>query len=166
MTFPQKWWQILSSASLLVATITMWILFAPLQFGGSAAYVILSGNSMSPEFELGDLVVTFSKNNYRQGDVVTYQHPEIGYVFHRIIDIKADGKFILKGDNNSWTDSYHPSKDEVIGKLWLHIPSLGKTLETLRSPLAFAILSLVFGFSLFILVVPPDKKIIRRKKQN
>ena len=66
----------------------MWILFAPLQFGGSAAYVILSGNSMSPEFELGDLVVTFSKNNYRQGDVVTYQHPEIGYVFHRIIDIR------------------------------------------------------------------------------
>ena len=161
---PKIWYRFFLSAALLVTTITLWVLFAPLQFGGSVAYVIVAGDSMSPRYMLGDLVVMRSQASYKVDDAVTYQHPEIGYVFHRIVEVDPKGHFILQGDHNSWQDSYHPSQEEVVGRLWLHAPGLGKTLESLRSPWGFVILVLVFGFLLFSLVVPPAKKRGRRKK--
>lgn len=111
----------------------IWLVFAPAQFGGQAAYAIINGNSMEPLFERGDLVVLYRAGEYRIGDIATYRHPEIGPVFHRIIG--TDGhRFVFKGDNNDWTDTYRPDSTELIGKLWLHIPRLGKTLSKLRSP--------------------------------
>ncbi len=162
----RSWRKILLSAALLVITITLWALFAPLQFGGNVAYVIVAGDSMSPKYMLGDLVVIRNQENYKIGDSVTYQHPEIDYVFHRIVEVDPEGRFILQGDHNAWEDSYHPSEEEIVGKLWWHIPKLGNTLESLRSPWGFAILTLVFGFLLFTIVVPPDKKRGRRKERG
>ena len=162
----KSWRKILLSATLPVITITLWVLFAPLQFGGNVAYVIVAGDSMSPKYMLGDLVVMRDQANYKIGDAVTYQHPEIGYIFHRIIEVTPEGHFILQGDHNSWKDSYHPSPGEVIGKLWLHAPGLGNSLENLRSPWGFAILTLVFTFLLFTIVVPPEKKRGRRKERG
>jgi len=145
--------------------VTIWVLFAPLQFGGSAAYVILSGNSMSPQFWQGDLVIVRSQAIYQEDNIVAYEHPTIGYIFHRIIDIDSDGHFVLQGDHNDWVDSYHPAQDEVVGKLWLHIPGLGKTLLILRSPWGFAILFLVFSL-LFMATIAPRKKIHRGRKKR
>ena len=145
--------------------IVIWVLFAPINVGGRAAYVILSGNSMQPEFSLGDLVVTHRQNHYKIGDALAYEHPTIGYVFHRVIAFDEEKNYILKGDHNDWDDSYHPAQDEIIGKLWLHVPELGKTLEILRSPFAFAMLSLVFILLLFIFLRPPKEK-KKRKKGN
>lgn len=141
----------------------MWILFAPTHFGGKAAYVILSGNSMQPDFSKGDLVITHRQAQYQINDAVAYQHPTIGHVFHRIIAKNEENNFILKGDHNDWEDSYHPSEQEIVGKLWLHLPKLGKTLETLRAPLIFAILSLAFVLLFFIFAFPPKEK---RKRGN
>ncbi len=146
------------SAALLVAIITSWLLFAPIQSGGNAAYVILSGNSMSPKYWKGDLVILREKNHYQKGDIVAYQHPSIGYVFHRIIAVNPDGSFQLKGDHNDWVDSYMPTSDEIVGKFWLQIPQAGKTLQTLRSPWGFAILSLVFILLLYFSALPQKGK--------
>ncbi|RLD04092.1 MAG: signal peptidase I, partial [Chloroflexi bacterium] len=162
----KSWRKILLSATLPVITITLWVLFAPLQFGGNVAYVIVAGNSMSPKYMLGDLVVVRSQASYKIGDAVTYQHPEIDYVFHRIVNIDPEGRFVMQGDHNSWQDLYHPSQEDVIGKLWLHAPGLGNRLENLRSPWGFAILALVFTFLLFTIVVPPEKKRGRRKERG
>ena len=162
----KSWRKILLSAVLPVITITLWVLFAPLQFGGSTAYVIVAGNSMSPKYRLGDLVVMRSQSSYKIGDAVTYRHPEINYVFHRIVEIDIEGNFIMQGDHNTWLDRYHPSQEEVIGKLWLHAAGLGKSLENLRSPWGFAILAIVFSFLLFTIVVPPEKKRGRRKEHG
>ena len=118
---------------------------------------------MQPKFSLGDLVVTHKQNYYQTGDAVAYKHPTIGFVFHRIVALDEERNFILKGDHNDWDDSYHPSQDEIIGKLWLHIPKLGKTLEALRSPFAFAMLSLVFVLLFFIFLHPPKDKKKRRR---
>jgi len=164
MGITKSWRRIFLSATSLVITITLWVLFAPLQFGGSAAYVIVAGNSMSPKYIFGDLVIMRSQASYKVDDIVTYQHPDIGYVFHRIVDIDTEGHFVLQGDHNTWVDLYHPNYDEIIGKLWLHIPGLGKTLEHLRSPWGFVILVLIFGIILFRIIVPPNKKRGRREK--
>ncbi|MFH2038075.1 MAG: signal peptidase I, partial [Chloroflexota bacterium] len=115
------------------------ILFAPQQIGGKAASVIVDGNSMEPLYHLGDLVIVRSKPSYQIGDIITYLHPDIGYVIHRIIAIQ-DGRFLLQGDHNTWVDSYLPTPEEVIGKAWIHLPKIGSMIGKLRSPwsLAFA----------------------------
>jgi signal peptidase I len=139
--------------TLLLMSIT-WLLFTPVQFGGQAAYVIISGNSMEPVFYRGDLVILYSAKDYQIGDIATYRHPEIGPVIHRIIE-KEDDRFIFQGDNNGWIDSYRPQQEEIIGKLWLHLPTAGKTLETFRAPW---VLSLIAALTMLIFIAPPSKQ--------
>jgi signal peptidase I len=132
-------------AALLLALLgAAWVVFAPTRFGGQAAYVIVSGISMEPSFHRGDLAILRVADDYVIGDVVTYRHPMIGPVIHRII--KRDGdRFVFKGDNNSWIDDYHPTQAELIGKLWIHLPAAGTLVEQLRIPRNMAALVVVMG---------------------
>lgn len=138
---------------MLLISIT-WLLFIPVQFGGQAAYVIISGNSMEPVFYRGDLVILHNAKDYQIGDIATYQHPEIGPVIHRIIE-KENDRFIFQGDNNGWIDSYRPHQEEIIGKLWFHLPAAGKTLEMFRAPW---VLSLIAALTVLIFIAPPSSK--------
>ncbi len=132
--------KIWSSIIIVFLIITLVPLFAPLQLGGSVGYVIISGNSMEPDFYMGDLVLTRKQTQYAVGDAVVYYNPEIGYVFHRIVSQEGE-RFTLRGDNNSWEDYYQPGYEEIQGKLWLHVPSGGKVLNFLRLPVMLALLS-------------------------
>src|ERR1044071_4262331 len=120
---------------LFAALVAVWIAFAPTFIGGRASYVVVNGNSMEPGFHRGDLVIVRAASIYNVGDVVTYRNAELNaFVIHRIIAIQQD-HYIFKGDNNSWIDTYHPIREELIGKLWIHIPKLGKGMEWLRLPI-------------------------------
>ena len=129
----------------LAAMIAMWLAFAPTQAGGLASYIVVIGNSMEPNFHIGDLVIVHEEPNYQIGDAVVYRNLELSnFVFHRIIEQKL-GHFTLQGDNNSWTDTYQPSQDEVLGKLWLHIPKGGDIMQRIRNPFIMALIAGVLG---------------------
>jgi signal peptidase I len=117
----------------------LWLLFAPIAIGGQVAYVIINGNSMEPGMRRGDLAILRQASSYAVGDVVTYRHPEIGPVIHRII-AREEARFVFQGDNNNFIDPYQPHADELIGRLWLHIPRVGTALAFLRQPPVFALL--------------------------
>ena len=122
-----------------------WMLFAPAQLGGQATYVIISGNSMEPNFHLGDLAIVRQEATYQVGDIVTYQNAELGKnVIHRIIGFEA-GHFVIKGDNNAWVDGYRPVQSEIIGKLWIYVPSIGKAIEWARTPINMAMITATLG---------------------
>jgi signal peptidase I len=122
----------------VVAMIALWLTFAPTQAGGRASYIIVVGNSMEPGFHIGDLVIVHEETRYQAGDAVVYNNLELGnYVFHRILKEKL-GRFTLKGDNNSWTDTYQPSQEEVIGKLWMRVPKGGFIVQQIRKPYVMA----------------------------
>lgn len=125
----------IAGAILAISVLIAWVVFAPAQLGGSTAYVIVNGNSMEPGMKRGDLAVVRAADSYRIGDVVTYRHPEIGHVIHRIV-AEENGRFTLQGDNNDFLDSYHPAPDEVVGRLWFHIPGAGRWFGRLQSPVA------------------------------
>lgn len=130
---------------MLASLAIVWILFAPSKIGGQTSYVIINGNSMEPGFHRGDLVLVKTALEYRKGDVVAYLDAKMGaYVFHRIIATKRE-RFILQGDNNSWLDDYQPTHNEIVGKLWLHVPKMGKTVEWLRAPLNLALATAGLG---------------------
>ncbi|MGB8982225.1 MAG: signal peptidase I [Anaerolineales bacterium] len=133
------------SAFSIVIMIVIWLAFAPTQVGGMASYIIVIGKSMEPNFHIGDLVVVHKQPIYQVGDAVVYRNLQLeNFVFHRIISQQL-GRYSLKGDNNSWVDAYQPSYGEVIGKLWLHIPRGGITVQRLRSPFVMALIAGALG---------------------
>jgi signal peptidase I len=124
---------VLLSAISLVLVAVAWVLFAPAALGGQASYVILNGNSMEPGMSRGDLAIVRANQTYEVGDVVTYRHPQIGPIIHRIVGIE-NGRFVLQGDNNDFLDGHEPVPDEVIGKLWIHVPNVGAWMMRFNSP--------------------------------
>jgi len=144
-----SWYQPIFSAFSLVIVILLWMMMAPSEVGGQTTYIILVGNSMEPGFFKDDLVLVRASADYEQQDIVAYRQPDVGSVFHRIIRVEND-RFVLKGDNNSWEDSYCPVQQEIIGKYWLRIPKVGGFLRILRTPVGFSFV--VVFFSLLILM--------------
>ena len=108
----------LRAAAVLVCLITVWALLAPVAFGGSASYVMVAGASIEPLLHTGDLVVARQQAGYDPGEIVTYTHPRLGPVIHRVIGVEGD-RYVLKGDSNPWIDSYQPTRAEVVGASWL-----------------------------------------------
>jgi hypothetical protein len=53
---------------------------------------------------------------------------------------------VVKGDNNSWIDSDRPGQQDLIGRLWLRVPSGGSVLAWLRIPRNAALLAAAGGF--------------------
>lgn len=145
-------------ASFIIVTLAfIWVIFAPVQFGGHASYVIVAGASMEPTISMGDLAVVTKSPTYQVGDIVTYQHPLAGPIIHRIVD-RQGARFTLQGDNNDWIDSYQPTAEEMIGKLWLHIPGQGKLLSTLRTPVVLSGIALLVAIGIFSTFRKPGLK--------
>jgi signal peptidase I len=121
--------RVLLAAISVVLVAAGWFLFAPPILGGSTGYAIITGSSMVPSVRPNDLVVLRAQPSYRVNDVVAYRSTTLGaVVLHRIVG-EEDGRVVVKGDNNSWTDVDHPAKDELIGKEWFRIPALGGALR-------------------------------------
>lgn len=150
MSIYKRWSTSLSSAFWLVLTVIIWIAFAPIQAGGQAAYIMVIGKSMEPNFHLGDMIIVKQNSHYVVGDIVAYQNAELkSNVFHRIIG-REGGRYIMKGDNNAWVDTYKPSSDEIIGKLWVDLPGVGKIIQLIRTPINMAIvIGVLAGYFLF-----------------
>lgn len=108
--------------------------FAPVRLGGDATYAVTRGSSMAPRFKSGDLVVIKRVDEVHVGDVAAYRSPLTKQlVVHRII-AERDGRFVFKGDNNSWIDTYEPTSGEIVGKLWIHTHGAGAVLNSARNP--------------------------------
>jgi len=130
---------------LLVALLAIWVAFAPRTIGGWASYVIVNGNSMEPGFHRGDLVIVRAGPAYGLGDIVVYRNGEVSaFVIHRIVGMEQD-HYVFKGDNNPWIDTYRPTRAELIGKLWIHIPKIGKAMQWLRLPIHMGLATALLG---------------------
>ena len=150
--------------TLLIVLAAIWIAFAPTKIGGRASYVVVNGNSMEPGFHRGDLVIVRAASTYSVGDIVTYHNGELNaFVIHRIIAIEQD-HYVFKGDNNPWIDTYRPTRDELVGKLWVHMPKLGKTMEWLRLPINMGLTTgLLGGVLMASIMIKPNQ---RGKRNN
>lgn len=124
----------------VAALASAWVFFAPAQAGGGTSYAIIVGSSMEPGLHRGDLAVVRKRTVYRPNDVVLYDSRELGAkVLHRIVRVEG-GRFVLKGDNNSFLDAERPTEEQVAGSLWVSAPAVGKASEWLRQPLHSALL--------------------------
>jgi len=98
----------------------------PAAWGGFFQITIVSGTSMLPTYENGDIIVSIKEQSYEIGDIVVYSPPGIDCsrcnVVHRIIEINDEGYFKTQGDNNDFEDGWFVDPSDAYGKIVLHIP--------------------------------------------
>lgn len=80
--------------------------------------LIVKSNSMYPTLQKGDIILIKKYNNYKNGDIITYDYEGNYLVTHRIIE-KNNNFFITKGDNNNSKDDNFIQLDNIKGKVIL-----------------------------------------------
>lgn len=78
-------------------------------------FIELTGFSMYPVLEEGEIKSCKAQENYSKGDVIAFDKNG-KTISHRIIG-KVNGDFITKGDNNLIPDLFLVNEDEVICKV-------------------------------------------------
>jgi signal peptidase I len=155
----------LATLALVIVAGVAWFYFAPTKIGGQSRYVVTSGISMEPRFHTGDLAIVRPASNYRVGEIVAYWSNVLHtVVLHRII-AKDGNSYEFKGDNNHFIDPVRPTRSELLGKLWLHVPRLGRVLEMLHTPVAAALLCAVVGLLTLFGVKESGRRRKRRRKR-
>lgn len=102
---------------------------------GQFSYVSTRGSSMAPTFHQGDLAIVRRSSSYRVGEIVAYRSSQLGsVVLHRIVG-EAGGHYLLQGDRNTWVDPDRPTRSDIVGSLWLHVPHGGGVVGALRGQL-------------------------------
>lgn len=130
-----------------LAALAIWLVaLRPAALGGPVTYVVVSGESMRPTLEHGDLVVARAQPVYDVGDVVVFTTPEGPLVIHRIIGGDAAGGFRLQGDNKPEPDHWTPRAEEILGEAWLHVPAGGRLLGLAGGPLPLGLLAALATF--------------------
>jgi signal peptidase I len=143
----------------------LWFYFAPAPLGGSTTYVVTHGVSMEPRFHTGDLAIVRSQSSYHVGEIVAYHNKELHtIVLHRIIG-RDGNRYIFKGDNNDFIDFEHPRASQLIGALWIHLPGVGATLQSIRSPALVGIL-VAAGLLLFMGSMFVRRRRLRRRQRR
>ncbi len=158
--------KLLSLALGLIVLGSLWFWFAPTQLGGSTTYVVTHGVSMEPRFHTGDLALVRSRSSYHVGEIVAYDSRMFHtIVLHRIIG-RDGSRYVFKGDNNNFVDPEHPRASQLLGALWLHVPGVGATLQSIRSPLLVGALIAVGMLILTGSVFARRRRRLRRRERR
>ena len=146
------------------------VFFWPPALGGATSQIMVSGTSMLPTLQPGDLVLLRKARSYAVGDVVAYPSPDGPLVIHRIRGRNGE-EFTFKGDNNNFVDPWTATSEQIAGKQLLALPRVGAYLSGLRAPWMIAA---VVGFMFFYISISGyflgspagtrEKRRIRRKK--
>ena len=141
-----------------IIIVGVWFLW-PVNFGGSARFIVVEGKSMEPTFHLGDAVVVKTLDNPKVGDIVVFQVPkgEPGagsLVVHRLYGIRDDGSFITKGDNRRLPDPFHVRHENILGTPTWTLPQFGRFIMSLANPY---IVGGAIGLIAFIVILPRSK---------
>jgi len=132
-----------------VSLVALWWLFLrPLPLGGPATYVIVSGISMEPTLEPGDLALLLTQERYTVGDVVAFRVSGT-FVIHRIL-FETPGGFVTQGDNRTTRDRWNLQPDKILGRMTVAIPKVGHVVAWVKRPFAVGSISGITGILLVL----------------
>lgn len=125
----------------------------------------VDSSSMSPQYPVNTLVVvqTVRPEEIKNGDVITYVLNEDGVlVTHRVVAVDPQNRtFTTKGDANNSPDAAPVLWDNMVGRVLLGVPALGRPLRLLTAaenrPIVIAVIAVLFVSSLIWDVVARKK---------
>ncbi|WP_327051089.1 signal peptidase I [Halomicrococcus gelatinilyticus] len=132
-TVPAKRLVHLGGLALLCAGVVVSVaVAAPQVVGANHSYVVMSG-SMSPTIEAGDVVFVrdAAPASIEEGDVITFRSGTDSnsvLTTHRVVAVDHSGgqpAFQTKGDANEDPDPRPIPADDVVGRVWFHLPYVG-----------------------------------------
>lgn len=136
--------------------------------------VIVSSGSMSPEFEVTDLVIVKAPEDaasLEDGTVICYLSGN-SLVTHRIIgqETANDGLmvYITQGDANNAPDRTRVDPSQIVGVYQTHIPELGKFALFMQTPTGitlFVVMPLLALFALYSILDQRRFKALLREKE-
>ncbi len=148
--------RIVGGVFLAFALVLTAVVVFPQIVGASGSYVVLSG-SMSPTIHAGDVVVSRNVETAEigAGDVIVFHDGSVSSdrTTHRVVNVvhRDDGVFFeTKGDANENPDANPVPADDVIGRVWFHVPYIGHLMIFARSRMG--LLSLVIVPCLLLVV--------------
>lgn len=108
---------------LLVAIAVLWFLW-PAWLGGSTSIVVVSGTSMEPTYDDGDVLLV-REGRAAVGDVIAFHVPgREGQIVHRVIERRADGTLLVQGDNRNTPDLPVLTGGTWSGSRWCTYPTV------------------------------------------
>lgn len=112
---------------------------------GNIEIKIVKSGSMEPSIPVGSIVVVKPAATYVAGDVITFGKDSGREIptTHRIANIQTESGSTLyttKGDANEEADSEQILRDDIIGKVFVHVPYAGYVLDFARQPIGFSLL--------------------------
>lgn len=146
----------------LIADVLQWVVIGVLVFT-SAALVLskfntplrfrvfsINSGSMSPGIRLGSMVIVVPRQNYQEGDVITFSSrlDPTQFTTHRIARRGEDVDlnrviFNTKGDANEDEDITTVRKEQVVGKVLFSLPLLGYLIAFAKTQTGFVILVVI-----------------------
>ncbi|MBI2593461.1 signal peptidase I [Candidatus Daviesbacteria bacterium] len=164
------------SVFLLLPLVVVTLITSKVSLGGVKSFVVLTG-SMSPLIPQGSVVYTSKQNEYKKGDIITFEQNGVT-VTHRVVNKVTENNSTLyetQGDANTARDSGLVPSANIVGKVELFIPVIGKIIMFLKTLPGFFTLiilpTLIFvGFELFNIrkeiEKEVEKKVLRRMSSN
>ncbi len=152
--------RVLRCAGVVLALAAVAVLW-PARFGGATTIVTVSGTSMQPTYQPGDLLIARRRSHYEVGDVVVYRvpsgQPGAGQlVVHRVISSSVDGALVLKGDNRALPDDIHPGASDAVGVVAVNLGGLVGRLLRLAPSIAVGLASAIMVYRLVAGTAEPD----------
>jgi signal peptidase I len=130
---------VVASGFSILLTVTLLVVFAPVRLGGEMTLLVVNGTSMEPGMHTGDFAFVSRDRLPHVGEIAAYRSPTLGVVIHRVI--ADDGsRLTLLGDNRTTVDPDHPTYEEVVGRLVMHVPGAARYLRLIGDPRAIAVL--------------------------
>ncbi len=126
---------LLGAGILLLAVVVF-----PQLVGANGSYVVLSG-SMHPTIHAGDVVVSkrVEPSDIEAGDIIVFHRASASQTdrtTHRVVKVVHldDGLYFrTKGDANENQDANLVPANQVIGRVWFHVPYIGHLLLFART---------------------------------
>jgi signal peptidase len=136
---------------LALVILAMAFFFLAPHFLGMNLFTICGG-SMMPAIPIGSVVATKSieVSAIRVGDIITFRTgtEADNMVTHRVVEVSNDSgtlSFRTAGDSNANPDANAVLAENVLGKVWFHVPFLGYLSSFVTTKLGFMLLIVVPG---------------------
>ncbi len=133
------------------------IIAAPHFIKQQFSFMSVTGISMTPALEEGDLVIyeRISPHDVKVGDIIIYNIPSLNKryfdsppaVAHRVVEIRETATGLLyrtRGDNNPAQDPWSVRQCDIMGKVSQRISYLGFPLHFFKSRLGMVVIVLLF----------------------
>jgi len=137
---------------------------------GNKAFIVRSG-SMQPSIDIGSVVIVRPNTSYKAGDVVAFRSAKNSKttITHRVSSVENGPSglyYKTKGDANSTIDVWEVKPSQLIGKMFVVVPYVGKLLIFARTSVGMPILIITPALFVIILEFLNIVKEVKKRKNK